>query len=138
MDGNEGDEPIKTHPKYQWEEVGQILLKILKDQMGKEEAVKGNAQLYIYYCEHQHVYKILIMWTYVMTLKLVYLNMDCETFKDCWVCFFFHQMITLQKTMESLFISSKKFFLFSRYSNFCNFLPSLSHFQDSKGQMKVE
>ena len=57
--------------------------------MGKEEAVKGNAQLYIYYCEHQHVCNILIMGTYVMTLKLVYLNMDCETFKDCWVCFFF-------------------------------------------------
>ena len=36
------------------------------------------------------------------------------------------------------FISSKKLFLLSRYSNFYNFFPSFSHFPDSKGQMEVE
>ena len=38
---------------------------------------------------------------------------------------FFQQMIALQKLWKMLFISSKKFFLFSRYSNFCiSGLPS--------------
>ena len=37
-----------------------------------------------------------------------------------------------------LFISSKKLFSFSRYSNFCNFLSSFPLFPDSKGQMEVE
>ena len=32
---------------------------------------------------------------------------------------FFHQMIALQKLWKMLFISSKKLFSFSRYSNFC-------------------
>ena len=36
------------------------------------------------------------------------------------------------------FISLKKLFLFSRYSNFCIFFPSFPHFSDSKGQMEVE
>ena len=33
--------------------------------------------------------------------------------------FIFHQMIALQKLWEMFFISSKKLFSFSRYSNFC-------------------
>ena len=41
-------------------------------------------------------------------------------------------------TMKNVFISSKKLFLFSRYSNFCNFFPSFPHVPDSKGQMEVE
>ena len=36
--------------------------------------------------------------------------------------FIFHQMITLQILWKMLFISSKKFFSFSRYSNFCIFV----------------
>ena len=36
------------------------------------------------------------------------------------------------------FISSKKPFSFSRYSNFCIFLSSFPHFPDLKGQMEVE
>ena len=40
---------------------------------------------------------------------------------------FFHQMIALQKPWKMLFISSKKLFLFSRYSIFCiSVLPSFS------------
>ena len=40
---------------------------------------------------------------------------------------FFHQMITIQKLWKMLFISSKKLFSFSRYSNFCiSVLPSFS------------
>ena len=40
---------------------------------------------------------------------------------------FLHQMIVLQKLWKMLFISSKKLFLFSRYSNFCiSVLPSFS------------
>ena len=35
-------------------------------------------------------------------------------------------------------ISSKKLFLFSRYSNFCNYFCSFPHFPDSIGQMEVE
>ena len=51
---------------------------------------------------------------------------------------FFHQMIALQKLWKIFFLSSKKLFLFSRYSNFCNFPPSFPNFPDSKGQMEVE
>ena len=36
------------------------------------------------------------------------------------------------------FISSKKLFSFSRYSNFCIFFPFFPHFPDTKGQMEVE
>ena len=36
--------------------------------------------------------------------------------------FFFHQKIALQKLRKMLFISSKKLFSFSRYSNFCVFV----------------
>ena len=36
------------------------------------------------------------------------------------------------------FISSKRLYLFSRYSNFCNFVPSFPHLPDPKGQVDVE
>ena len=52
--------------------------------------------------------------------------------------YFFYQMTTLQKLWKVFFISSKKLFLFSRYSIFCNFLTSFPHFPDIKGQMEVE
>ena len=65
-----------------------------------------------------------------------------DIIKTCPLLFikflFFHQIITLQKLWKMFFISSKKLFLFSRYSNFCNFFPSFPHFPDSKGQMEVE
>ena len=38
--------------------------------------------------------------------------------------FIFHQMIVLQKLWKMFFISSKKLFSFSRYSNFCIFVFS--------------
>ena len=41
--------------------------------------------------------------------------------------FIFHQMIALQKLWKIFFISPKKLFLFSRYSNICIFVfPSFS------------
>ena len=42
------------------------------------------------------------------------------------------------QTEKCFFFSSKKLFLFSRYSNFCNFSSSFPYFPDSKGQMEVE
>ena len=42
------------------------------------------------------------------------------------------------KTVKMFFISSKKLFSFSRYSNFCIILSSFLLFPDSKGQMEVE
>ena len=57
---------------------------------------------------------------------------------NVYVILFFHQMIGLQKLWKMFFISSKKLFSFSRYSDFCNFFPSFPHFPDSKGQMEVE
>ena len=42
------------------------------------------------------------------------------------------------KTVKMLFISSKKLFSFSRYSNLCNFSSSFPHFPDSKEQMEVD
>ena len=46
--------------------------------------------------------------------------------------FIFHRMIALQKLGKMFFISSKKLFSFSRYSNFCNFI-FLSFFPVSHG-----
>ena len=45
---------------------------------------------------------------------------------------FFHQMIAPQKLWKMFFISSKKLFSFSRYSNFYNFSPSFPHFSRFK------
>ena len=47
--------------------------------------------------------------------------------------FFFHQMIVLKKLWKMFFISSKKLFSFSRYSNFCIFSTSFPLFPDSVG-----
>ena len=45
--------------------------------------------------------------------------------KNCLSTFYFHQMIALEKLWKKFFMSSKKLFLFSRYSSFCIFvLPS--------------
>ena len=46
---------------------------------------------------------------------------------------FFHQMIALQKLWQVFFISSKKLFSFSKYSNFYNFFSSSRFFPDTKG-----
>ena len=51
---------------------------------------------------------------------------------------FFHQNIALQKLWKMFFVSSKKLFSFSRYSDFCIFSSSFPHFPDSKRQMEVE
>ena len=49
-----------------------------------------------------------------LCLKLV-----CTIFYQILI---FHQMITLQKLWKMFFISPKKLFLFSSYSNFCTFV----------------
>ena len=51
---------------------------------------------------------------------------------------FFHQMMALPKLWKMFFVSSKKLFPFSRYSNFCIFPTSFSVFPDWKGQIDVE
>ena len=63
---------------------------------------------------------------------------QAQHLKACYQIFIFHQIIALQKLRKVFFISSKKLFSFSRYSNFCNFFLSFSHFPDSKGQVEVE
>ena len=45
---------------------------------------------------------------------------------------------SLKLVATMFFISSKKLFLFLRYSNFCNFFPSFPHFPNKRGQMEVE
>ena len=49
-----------------------------------------------------------------------------DDFKACLCYFlFFHYIVALQKLWKMFFISPKKLFLFSRYSNFCiSILPS--------------
>ena len=51
---------------------------------------------------------------------------------------FFHQMIGLQKLWKVFLISTKKFFSFSIYSNFCNFSSSFPHLPDLEEQIEVE
>ena len=61
-----------------------------------------------------------------MYIKLLW-GTYTNTLKTC-VCYllsvfyFFHQMIALQKLWKIIFISSKKLFLFLRYSNFSIFV----------------
>ena len=50
--------------------------------------------------------------------------------------FVFHQMIAHQKLWKVFFISSKKLFSFSRYSNFCNFSLPFHTFQIQKDKWK--
>ena len=52
--------------------------------------------------------------------------------------FFTKWYLVLQNLWKMFFISSKKLFSFSRYSDFCIFSSSFPHFPDSKGQMEVE
>ena len=78
-----------------------------------------------------------------LVVPLFSLSMTITSVKACVRYFlsfflFFHQMIALQKLWKMFFISSKKLFFFSRYSNFCNFSPSFPNFPDSKGQREVE
>ena len=47
------------------------------------------------------------------------LSLHCLKLLSAIFIKFFHQMIVLQKLWKMLFISSKKLFSFSRYSNFC-------------------
>ena len=71
----------------------------------------------------------------------LYYRAICKSIKLVSAIFyqnFFHQMIALQKLWKMFFISSKKLFSFSRYSNFYNFSPSFPHFPDSKEHTEVE
>ena len=53
--------------------------------------------------------------TYILSSNLI-LKLASTIFYQILI---FHQMITLQKLWKMFLISSKKFFSFSRYSNFC-------------------
>ena len=94
-----------------------------------------------------------LMW-YKTICKFVLCNFLNFTWLFIWIwslCllffikfFIFHQMIALQKLWKMFFISSKKLFSFSRYSNFCIFrfspiISPASHcFRDwSKKNIKV-
>ena len=52
--------------------------------------------------------------------------------------FIFSSNDSTSKTMKNVFISSKKLFSFSRYSDFSNFSTSFSNLPDSKRQWEVE
>ena len=59
-----------------------------------------------------------------LLLLLTYLKLASPIFI---IFLFFNQIIALQKLWKMLFMSSKKLFSFSRYSNFCiSVLPSFS------------
>ena len=86
----------------------------------------------------------LFNWTSTGELKIKVENLDNENYKiytaesdfNFWssCLLFFYQMIGLQKLWKMCFISSKKLFSFSRYSDFCNFFP----FHTFQIQMEVE
>ena len=60
----------------------------------------------------------------ILLLLLTYLKLASPIFI---IFLFFNQIIALQKLWKMLFMSSKKLFSFSEYSNFCNsVLPSFS------------
>ena len=63
-------------------------------------------------------------------------------FKACVRCilsnFYFSPNDSPSKTVKMFFISSKKLFRFSRYSNICIFRSSFPLFPDSKGQTEME
>ena len=65
-----------------------------------------------------------------LPLKLVYAIFD--------QIFLFTQNDSPLMTIKMFFISSKKLFSFSGYSNFCCFFSSFPYFPDSKGQAEVE
>ena len=65
--------------------------------------------------------------------KLVYENL-CLLFLIKFL--FFNRMKVLQKLWKMFFISLKKLYLFSRYSNFCNFLLPIHTFQIKKDKGK--
>ena len=89
-------------------------------------------------CEHFEAEKLKnknteITMIYISFIK-IYLKLVSAIF---YQVFIFHQVIALSK-LKMIFISSKKLFSFSRYSDFCYFFPSSPQFPDSKGQMEVE
>ena len=62
------------------------------------------------------------------SLQQIYILYTLKLVSTIFIKFlFFHQMTALQKLRKMLFISSKKLFSFSRYSNFCiSILPFFS------------
>ena len=79
---------------------------------------------FIYFSEHTFSWAHMncCFWIYKLQLKTCVRPLFFIKF------LFFHQMIGLQKLWKMFFISSKKLFLFLRYSNFCNFFSSLLKF----------
>ena len=64
-------------------------------------------------------------WVRKFLLNLIYLKLVSAIFHQIFI---FHKMIALQKLWKIFFISSEKFFSFSRYPNFCIFgFPSFFH-----------
>ena len=75
-------------------------------------------------------------------LLMLYVVLDYD-FEQVILCLqflinflFLHLMTSLQNLWKIIFISSKKFFLFSRYSSFCNFFLPFHTFQIQKDNWK--
>ena len=84
--------------------------------------------LFIYMKSSFHVI-LYLRWKWFQFIIFFYLKL---------VSAIFSSNDRFQKLWKMFFISSKKLFPFSRYSNFCRFFPSFPHIPDSKGQMDVE
>ena len=77
--------------------------------------------------------EIYLDWTAVLCLIIFFMLAYCT-----WESLFYGFCLLPTEKWKVLLISSKKLFLFSRYSNFCNFSPFFPLFPRTKGQMKVE
>ena len=84
---------------------------------------------------------LLILWMFVNLVNLLPTLVMIFNFKLVSVIFYqifiFAPNDSPLKIWKMFFISSKILFSFSRYSNICNFLPSVPNFPDSKGQAEV-
>ena len=69
--------------------------------------------------------------TSAVLIVLVYISDAYNNLKLVSAIFYQIFILSLNVALQK-FISSKKLFLFSRYSIFCNFFPSFPHFPGSK------
>ena len=87
----------------------------------------------------KHVSRIVYQWKNLNMIGYQAYNNVCLKLVSAISCqiSIFSPNDSPSETMKIFFISSKKLFLFSRYSIFCNFFP-FPYFPDSKEQMEVE
>ena len=75
------------------------------------------------YMPWKHCFLTVYSWDVCFVLFMKYVDIYIRTLKLVSTIFYqvfiFHQMIALSKLWKMFFISSKKLFLFSRYSDFC-------------------